>query len=43
MTFAGTEWAYAIGPYQFAAWFDSGNTCGLDQRDLVVQIGRAHV
>lgn len=37
MTFHAVEWNAHYGPYRFEVWFDSGNECGLEQRDVYVR------
>lgn len=36
MTLYGVEWTFTVGDYRFEIGFDSGNECGLDQRDVYV-------
>lgn len=36
MTLYGVEWTFKAGDYRFEIGFDSGNECGLDQRDVYV-------
>jgi hypothetical protein len=36
MTLYGVEWRFVEGDARFEVHFDSGNSCGLDQRDLYV-------
>jgi hypothetical protein len=37
MTLYDMEWKVQHGAYRFEIWFDSGNECGLDQRDVFVR------
>ncbi len=37
MTLYDVEWKAQYGPYRFEVWFDTGNECGLDQRDVYVR------